>query len=328
MNLTPEQICSVAQGALRTETIDGAVIFHRFTPKQEQLYTTVSNDSFFKKAFATAGVRLEFTTDAEKFTLDYTAKSASSRDYYAIDVLVDGTMVKHFGHERVHEVTSQFSVSLPKGTHTVRIYLPALKATQINALELDGGDTFAPVKRPLRLFAFGDSITQGYDAAYPSQSYVNLLADKLGAEVTNFGIGGEFFRPALITDDLCEQPDLITVAYGTNDWSKHTAEELKAASAGFFANLRAAFPKVKIFAITPLWRAESVNNTQCGSFESARELVRAAARAQDAVIIEGDPLVPHVPECFYDKRLHPNDLGFKFYANALYQAMLPHLAKE
>ena len=58
--------------------------------------------------------------------------------------------------------------------------------------------------------------------------------------------------------------------------------------------------------------------------------MRAAARAANATVIEGDPLVPHVSEFFYDppKCLHPNDLGFKPYANALYDAILPHLTKE
>ena len=327
MKLTSEQICSVTQGALRTEIVDGKPVFHRFTPLQEELYARVSHD-FAAKTLATAGIRLEFTTNAEFVSVEYAAKPASSRHYCYIDVLVDGNMVEHFGHEHVLAITSHFKCKLPEGTHTVTIYLPGLFQTHINALELSDGASFAPVKRPLRILSFGDSITQGYDAQYPSQSYVNLLADKLNAEVTDFGIGGEFFRPELITSDLSAQPDLITVAYGTNDWSKHTADQLKTDSVAFFANLRAAFPHTKIFAVTPLWRAESANDTACGSFEGARELVRTAARAQDVVIIEGDPLVPHVPEVFYDGRLHPNDLGFKFYANGLYDAIWPHLVRE
>ena len=57
------------------------------------------------------------------------------------------------------------------------------------------------------------------------------------------------------------------------------------------------------------------------------EIVKAAATAQEGVIvIDGDKLVPHLAEVFSDKYLHPNDFGFKFYAEALYAAMLPHLA--
>ena len=328
MNLTPEQICAIAQGALRTEVIDGAVTFHRFTSEQEALYARVRPD-FFEKTPATSCIRLELRTDAKEITVSYTAKTASSRSFCYVDVFVNGVMLEHFGHEHVQGVESYFSVKLPEGENTVTVYLPGLFAVAITELSLDDGASLAPVKRPLRMLAFGDSITQGYDAHFPSQSYVNLLADKLGAEVTNFGIGGEVFRPELITDDINAEPDLITVAYGTNDWSKRTHEELVAASAAFYANLRAAFPRAKIFALTPIWRGDIDNYPDRGSFEDAREAVRAAARAVNAAIIEGDALVPHVAEAFDDScQLHPNDLGFKFYANNLANAILPLLNKE
>ena len=47
-----------------------------------------------------------------------------------------------------------------------------------------------------------------------------------------------------------------------------------------------------------------------------------------ATIIEGDAMIPHLPEVCSDAYLHPNDYGFKFYANALYDAIAAHLGKE
>ena len=114
----------------------------------------------------------EFTISAESFSLKHTAKSASSRHYCYVDVLVGGVIVEHFGHEHVLDIRSHFTVKLPEGTHKITIYLLWLFGMRVCVLELSGGATFAPVKRGLRLFAFGDSITQGYDAQYPSQSYI------------------------------------------------------------------------------------------------------------------------------------------------------------
>ena len=45
----------------------------------------------------------------------------------------------------------------------------------------------------------------------------------------------------------------------------------------------------------------------------------------DAIVLDGRPFVPHVPDFFSDLYLHPNDMGFKCYANALYEAMKPHV---
>ena len=72
-----------------------------------------------------------------------------------------------------------------------------------------------------RILCFGDSISQGYDALYPSNQYTPQLAKLLDAEEYNKAIGGEIFRPelALARDDF--EPEYITVAYGTNDWGPH-----------------------------------------------------------------------------------------------------------
>ena len=50
------------------------------------------------------------------------------------------------------------------------------------------------------------------------------LADALGAEEVNKAIGGECFFPELAATKEDFQPEYITVAYGTNDWSRKSAE--------------------------------------------------------------------------------------------------------
>ena len=63
-----------------------------------------------------------------------------------------------------------------------------------------------------------------------------------------------------------------------------------------------------------------------GTFEDAKAIVRAAAEAQpNTVVIDCDGFVPHHSDFFSDLRLHPNDIGFKFYGEALARAIKPHL---
>ena len=328
MKLTLKDIQSIAHGALRVEENGaGEVCLYRFTEKQMALYERV-NTGFYEKSFGTAAVRLEMDTDADTIDLRYRTFAASSRRFYYFDVFVDGVMMKHFGHEDIKEAVSTLHVELPVGAHRVCIYFPNLAAAVIRSLELSDGATFKPVKRDLKLLSFGDSITQGYDAKFSSQSYVNLLADKLGAEVVDQGIGGEIFRPELVDAEMPYTPDIVTVAYGTNDWSGQTRERTVEAANAFYANVRKTFPHAKIFAITPIWRADNHRVTKVGVFEEGRAIVRDAARAADATVIEGDGMIPHLPEVCSDAYLHPNDYGFKFYANALYDAIAPHLGKE
>ncbi len=328
MELTIKDIQSIAHGALRVEkNNEGEIALYRFTEKQMALYERVNPD-FYVKSFGTAGVRLEMDTDSDLLELKYHTRPASSRRFYYFDVFVDGVMMKHFGHEDITQAISTLRMELPAGTHRVCIYFPNLAAATIRSLALSDGATFAPVKKELKLLSFGDSITQGYDAKYASQSYANLLADKLGAELVNMGIGGEIFRPELVDAEMNYQPDIVTVAYGTNDWSGQTRERTVSCANDFYANVRAAFPNAKIFAITPIWRADDHRVTKVGVFEEGREIVRNAARAVGATVIEGDGMIPHLREVCSDAYLHPNDYGFKFYANALYDAITAHLGKE
>ncbi|MBQ8356715.1 MAG: SGNH/GDSL hydrolase family protein [Clostridia bacterium] len=326
MKLTLEQIRTMTHGALAVvQDAQGKFEFRRFTDHQQSYYDEIKPD-FGNKAHATSGVRLEFVTDSTKFSFDYHTRIASSRVFYYFDVYVDGVMVQHFGHDKIKEATSTVTVKLDGGKHKVAVYLPCLSCAKLYNVMLDDDAVFEPVKKSRRLLCFGDSITQGYDAQYSSQTYANLIADKLDAEMINQGIGGEIFRPELIDPDMDFAPDIITVAYGTNDWSGQEHDSMVEKANGFYEKLRATYPGAKIFAITPIWRGDDDRITKVGTFAEGVRIVRDAAKAQEGiVIVDGARMIPHLREVCSDKHLHPNDYGFKFYANALFDAIKPHL---
>lgn len=138
-----------------------------------------------------------------------------------------------------------------------------------------------------RWFALGDSITQGYVSA-PDESassgykqylntneaerWVNIVADKNGYQLTNYGVGGTGYahhtsstvnaRAQADSIDF-SQCDMVTLAYGVNDWKGQATlgsmdDDVDTVDA-FVPNIRYVIRKIltdnpccKIFVITPL----------------------------------------------------------------------------
>ena len=132
-------------------------------------------------------------------------------------------------------------------------------------------------------------------------------------------IGGEKFVPGLLTDDIKGNPDIITVAYGTNDWSGSLRETFNENSVKFYSGISAMYKDAKRFALLPIWRADDhrIPKNYGGSFGEASEYLRNAAKENGFNPLDAWFYVPHSPEFYSDKYLHPNDLGFADYANGL-----------
>ena len=153
----------------------------------------------------------------------------------------------------------------------------------------------------------------------PSNRQVGRLAEMLGAEEISKAVGAERYDPELaaLRDDF--DPDYIVVAYGTNDFSGLTPEVFTANCNGFYEALGRNYPKAKIFAITPIWRADMDNPRAFTSFFDIEKGIRAAtANMENVVVIDGMELVPHDSVYYADGRLHPNDAGFEHYFQNLW----------
>ena len=326
MKLTTNDLRTLAHGAVSLkETADGYTALCRFSDKQIAYYKA-TNEEFYIKSFCTASARLEMTTDADSLSFAYRAKKGASRRFFYFDLYVDGAMTAHVGEDAVDEKSGTVAFALPAGTHRVALYLPALFSCELRDVTLENATFFTPVAKKMKMLAMGDSITHGYDAVYSSLSYVNILADALDASVVNQAIGAEFFNPDLIDADLGFTPDIITIAYGTNDYNGHTRAQMTADANEFYARLRKVFPTAKIFALLPIWRGDCDRVTAVGTFDEAKAIVRTAAEAQDGItVIDCGSFVPHLSEFFSDEFLHPNDMGFQCYANGLLRALQKHM---
>ena len=317
-----ELIKNITCGAVEIIDNDGICEFHRMTAAQRNILK--DNQDFGIKATATSGIRLSLATDSEFIRMSGSFSAASTRKFAFFDVKINGILVQHSGTDNYPETPDfDFTIPLDGNFNKVEIYFPCLAKTVRSTLEFSDNCRIEAIKKSRRMLAYGDSITQGYDAKYPSFAYANMIADGFDAEIFNKAIGAEIFNPpfADAPDDF--KVDFITLAYGTNDWKKEvSAENITKNATRFLTNLNKHYPGTPIYAILPVWRKDMEDTHASGKLSDAIELLKAVYKQFDNVtVIEGMPLVPHLPEFYADAYLHPNDTGFLLYGNNLLKAM-------
>lgn len=340
MQLSLEQIRAVALGVETVSEEADGIHLHRFTAEERALY---ENTVFATKTRATAGVRLEFLTDATALSLMVRVQEGSTRKYFSHDVYLDEKRIGSLcnfteeskaalyplGDFPLGDFEARFyfgNVGSENGEHCVKILFPALCDSVLRELSLENATYLRPVKKNKTVLMYGDSITQGYDALFASHSYAaRMTAFFEDAEVFNKAIAGDVFRPALAAAGVDRTPEIITVAYGTNDWNRLTKAEFDANAKAFLDTLSQRYPAAKIFVITPIWRAEWEEKRVFGAFASVGEtLQRLCAEKENRICICGWDFIPEDPSYFGDKRLHPNDEGFVSYTVNLQKAMKPY----
>jgi len=87
----------------------------------------------------------------------------------------------------------------------------------------DAAGNRRPPATPLKIVAFGDSLTSGHRLprreAYPAQLEADLRAAGLPATVVNHGVSGDTSAGGVrrLEAALAEQPQILIVAFGAND---------------------------------------------------------------------------------------------------------------
>ena len=333
MELTFEQIKSITCGAVSVEETEAGIRFYRFTKDQLAIYPK-RREALVLKSLASSGVKFCFETDSETLFVKGIFEHASARSYFSLDVKVNGEVVDSLDNFSDVEIPPiyvdiQFPMGryeklfqLGKGMKKVTVYLPWNKIVTLESLCLDDGSVIKPVKFSKKLLAYGDSITQGFDAMRNYNRQIARLSEALDAEEFSRAVGAERYDPELaaLRDDF--DPDYIVVGYGTNDFSGLTPEEFNSNCSGFYRELEKHYPNARIFAITPIWRADMENPRAFSSFFDIEKGIRNATKnMKNVTVIDGMTLVPHDPKFYADGRLHPNDAGFEHYYRNLWKAV-------
>jgi len=298
----------------------GGWIPRRFT--EAQLKTYAGHESFSVRAGASSGCVLELITDAQAFSLKFRCFQASSRDFYGFDLMLNGQLFAHLEDNVLEKPEGEWHVTLPEGEKELKIHFPNLAGVEIFEIILAGANTVKPTGSKRRILFMGDSITQGYTARFPSGTYAARVAQALNAEYLNQAIGGETFHPEILDENFAWNPELIVLAYGTNDWSGKTKEKFTSDCAEFLRRLTDIFPGTPVAMLTPIWRGDALTKRDDFSFEEAAVIMEELAFEYPQIkLIRGDFLVPQMPELMEDVRLHPNDLGFVYYAERLLERL-------
>lgn len=334
MKLTLEQIRTITQGAERiTEGNDG-IRFFRFREAERKVYP--QSEHFDGITAATAGIQLEFTTDATDLYMQVAISKATNRSFFCHDIFVDGKLIGYirnfpdgiedskYSHEEfpLGQFTGNFS--LGEGIKTIRIVFPWSVISVLEELSLKNASFITPVKPAKTILMYGDSITQGYDSLNPSQCYSLRLARWLNAEATIKAIGGEMFLPALAEQVKTPAPDYITVAYGTNDWTRLKDMGIFVSNChGFIETISRNYPTSKIFVISPIFRTdrEKTEDVIC-PFAQIEQTIEAAAKPlPNVTFLSGRELIPQNDLLLADRWVHPNHRGFDHYFTNLQKAL-------
>lgn len=90
MKIGFKEIKSAVCGAAYIEEKGEGIIFHRFTPEQEDMYKTLKPG--LSQISSTAGVVLSFKTDSDFLKIDISTESATIRDFFSVDIIVNGSL--------------------------------------------------------------------------------------------------------------------------------------------------------------------------------------------------------------------------------------------
>ena len=319
MILNFEQVKKITFGTERIGFYDGFFSFYRFSESQIDSYSKYKNDDLNSKTRASAGVRFSFLSDTKSLEFDCLLRPGSSRPFAYFDIYENGALVCHAGKENTDDEVLHVECAFSNGEKHIEVYFPWSVSVKLSNISVSDGAVIKRKERKNTVLCFGDSITQGYDAIYPSLSYVNSLARYIDADPINKAVGGEIFFPELVDGSEGTIPDIVTVAYGTNDWSSCGYKAFYKNCSDFMARVNRIYPLSRVYIIAPIWRADGndskmIGIKSCEIVDIIRRICREYPRFK---IIDGQNLVPHLPEFFSDKVLHPNDLGFGVYSDAL-----------
>lgn len=299
-----------------TETPDNGIRINRFTPKQWEVYKKYNLPAH---PHFNAGVCFDFIYDGKGIWFDFMPMMKASRRYISFDVYENDRFVYTFTNFNGTAGIRRFSYEFAeKKERRVRIFLPYTCALEIWNFTLDDGSNFSPTptEGKMKILMYGDSITHGYDSQFTSTSYAGMVATHYSnAIVLNQAVGGFIFCADSLDEELDYEPDVITVAYGTNDWSRYGLDEEKYRSMAkaYIDKLCKLYPNAKIFGILPLWRdAWNKFEGQRMPFAKIYDILTEYYTEYGITIIDGRDAVPSDNHFFADG-VHPNTAAHALY---------------
>ena len=308
MKLTLEQIKLITVGAVNVWREEDGFHFAKCTDKQIAAWYAI-RETLGQRAETTTGVRLDFYTNSSSFTF-----VPNSGDKY--EIYIDNVLKYAYVQDNIQETKN--TIKLDGDEHRITLILPSHTIGVLSEVELDDGATLKSHKFDCKILFFGDSITQGWNTRWDSLSFAYGVSRFFNADSIIQGIGGTVFHESTFDNNLEYDPDIVCIAYGTNDWEFNENEEsLRKHVSEYLDKITEKYGNKKIFGISPIWRADTKHGKAMGSFEECCNIVKDEIKKHNMILVEGEYMVPHMPEFYDDGFLHPNDIGFGIYAQNL-----------
>ena len=294
---------------------------------------------FRQMARTTAGVTLELETDSTELAVEVLLDGEPSGTRAVLDPVrrgsddsLDGVSADVDGRHLPcrmpdeSEAVVQLSLDDPNeaplpglvmlpglgDVHHVRVWLPALRGCAVRRVW--GNGTFIkPVEQRGQLLVIGDSIAQGFVTGDPATSWPNLLADSLGLDVINQGLGGQVFQTGtLLGLAALVDPVAVVIALGENYRyepcrSRPTARDVR----NYFVEVARIWPEVPTFVCTPLWHDEEASPSHAMScWERVPSMIAANVSVHDEMmLVDGLRLLDHSGTLLADGYEHPSEQG-------------------
>ena len=309
--LSFEQIKAITVGAVNIECTDGGIRFFKCTHKQIAAWYR-KNEILGNRAEGCTGVRLDFHTDSKRIAF----RVIEGGKY---EVHVNGLLAA--AYKLSSGERAELALLDPIGGELdecrVTLVFPSHdRRGVIDYVELDEGAFVRPHKFDCKMLFIGDSITQGWASSLDSYSYAYRVSSFFNAESVIQGIGGAYFNEESF-DILPFDPDVVFVAYGTNDFGHYKAyDELRVHCEAHLGLIAEEYKGKKVFVLSPIWRDQREGKAM-GTFEGCRAVIIETAKKLGLIHIDGLILVPPLKSLFADGFLHPNDNGFSLYAENL-----------
>ena len=302
MVLNLEQIKKLTVGAVEIEQTADGIYFYKMKKSQVEAFYALSEILGFR-AKTTTGIRLDFETDSKY--LAFRVKSGG-RFEYLIDGVYQGTVPITDGCAKI-DLSAPCRITLCLPSHDVGV---------IDNVELSDGAHAVRHQFDKKALFIGDSITQGWNSGIDTLSYAYRTSFALNYDSVIQGVGGAYYHASTFADSGFE-PDVVIVAYGTNDVNHFkTQGEMIEQLRSYLGKVKETYVSSKIYAISPIWVSGGSEEKRMGNLWESYALIASEIEKCGVEHIRGLDLVPHERRYFADD-LHPNKDGFGEYAGNL-----------
>ncbi len=310
MKLGFETIKNITVGAVEIWQENDAIRFLKCSKKQLKEWENISLE-LHRNARASTGIKLDFCTNSSFVTV-YPVEGTK------FEIKINGILTEVV-HVNYSEQNPFFTINLDNGyelNHVVILFPSHFESGGIKCLEVADGSIVNSTKFDKKFLFMGDSITQGYNAKYDCLSYAYLISEHFNAESIIQGVGGSCFSPTTVMD-INFKPNVVFVAYGTNDYGcLPSLEKLKNNCLEYLTKVKKVYGDAKIIVITPIWRMDENQERPMGTFKQCKNVIKQVALDLELFAVDGEKMIYKNPD-FMKDTVHPNDLGFCVYANNL-----------